>query len=67
MGLIKDIIKKYAKNMDCIYVFPNSISQRMSIQIALNLIELPTIPSENFITWKSFLITHYLLPLSSFY
>ena len=58
MGLIKDIIKKYAKNMDCIYVFPNSISQRMTIQKALNLIELPTIPSENFITWQSFLTTH---------
>jgi len=58
MNLIENLIKEKGANFNYCFVFPSYISQRICFKKALDITGLPTIPSELYINWNTFVKEH---------
>ena len=55
---IENLIKEKGRDFNYCFVFPSYISQMICFKKALDIIGLPTIPSELYINWNTFINEH---------
>ena len=58
MHKVENCIKTNGRNFKCCFVFPNSISQRITFQKALDISGESTLPSELYLSWNMFIKEH---------
>lgn len=54
MHAVEDCIRTHGRNFACCFIFPNSISQRIMFEKALEITQEATLPSEAYLSWKAF-------------
>ena len=55
MNAIENLIKEKGGDFNCCFVFPSYISQKICFKKALDITGLPTVPSELYIKWDTFI------------
>ena len=58
MNAIENLIKEKGRDFNYCFVFPSYISQKICFRKALDITGLPTVPSELYINWKTFIQEH---------
>jgi len=58
MHAVENCIKNHGHNFECCFVFPNSISQRITFRKALDITGEATLPSELYLSWNMFIKEH---------
>ena len=58
MNRLENLIKEKGTNFEYCFVFPNSISRQFCFSKALSILQIPTLPSECYISWNIFIKEH---------